>query len=470
MFDPARRDFLKRIACGSAGLLMPGCRSISPARRRPPNIVLILIDDLGWTDLRCQGNRNLETPRIDAFARQGMRFPSAYSAAPVCTPTRAAIMTGQSPARLGITNHAPGNPAFRPEGSSWAQAESLTYLPLDHVTLAERLNAAGYATGFLGKWHLSHRKGGDEHGPFEPRLRAEHQGFDLNIGGCGYGGPPTYFDPYRIPNIEPRKEGEYLTKRLADESIDFIKQHRDEPFFLALWNYTVHWPMEAPPALVEKYRNREGLKDPRYAAMIEEMDRQIGRVLAALDELDLAGDTLVIFTSDNGAFGGVTDLAPLRGCKGHLYEGGIRVPLFVRWPGRVRPDVRCSIPVVSTDLFPTILKAAGLEPEEDRPLDGESLVPLLEQTGSLERDAVCFHYPNYAFHGQNRLGGAIRQGDDKLILWYDDDSVELYDLGEDIGETTDLSRTLPDKAKTLKARLKSWLESSGARMPSRKEE
>jgi len=452
---------------GATGLVMSGCFPISPIQKKQPNILLILIDDLGWTDLRCQGNKNLETPNIDAFARQGMGFTSAYAAAPVCTPTRAAIMTGLSPARLGITNHAPGDPTFRPQGSNWTQGESLTYLSLDYITLAERLKAKGYTTGFLGKWHLSHRKGKDENGPHEPRLRAEHQGFDLNIGGCDYGGPPTYFDPYRIPNIKPRQKGEYLTKRLADESIDFIKQHQHEPFFLALWNYTVHWPMEAPLALVEKYKNREGLKDHRYAAMIEEMDRQIARVLTALNELNLAEDTLVIFTSDNGAYGGVTHLHPLRGCKGHLYEGGIRVPMFMRWPGKIQPNTVCSEPVISTDLFPTILEAAGLEPDNNQLLDGESLVPLLKQTGSLERDAVCFHYPNYAFHGKNRMGGAIRQGDYKLIMWYDDDSVELYNLNEDIGEKTSLSQTMPEKAKMLKAKLQAWLKTTGAKMPTR---
>jgi arylsulfatase A-like enzyme len=223
--------------------------------------------------------------------------------------------------------------------------------------------------------------------------------------------------------------------------------------------------MEAPPALVEKYRNRENLKDHRYAAMIEELDRQIGRVLAELNELNLADNTLVIFTSDNGAFGGVTDLHPLRGCKGHLYEGGIRVPMFVRWPGRVQSDTACSTPVISMDLFPTILEAAGLETDGNRLLDGKSLVPLLEQTGSLQRDAIYFHYPNYAFHGKNRMGGAIRQGDYKLILWYDDDSVELYNLSEDIGEKKNLSEALPEKAETLKAQLKAWLKRSGAKMP-----
>ena len=425
---------------------------------------MIMIDDLGWTDLHIQGNELLETPVIDQLAADGMRFTDCYSASPVCSPTRAAIMTGQSPARLAITNHITGDQRqFEPEGASLHAAEMNNHLALEYVTLAERLKEAGYANAFLGKWHISGINAEME--STEPGRRPEHQGFDVNVGGTSFGGPPSYFDPYRNPTIEDRTEGEYLTDRLADEAIAFIREHREGPFFVALWPYTVHWPMDAPQHLIDKYEDRTGLVNTRYGAMIEAMDSAVGRVLDALDAMDLADDTLVIFTSDNGAYGGVTDLAPLRGAKGHLYEGGIRVPLIVRWPGRVEPGTISDVPVVSMDFFPTILEAAGLEPAPGEPLDGESLMPLLRQDGSLERDAIFFHYPNYAFHGANRLGGAIRQGDYKLIEFYDDGSVELYDLANDIGELHDISGQRPELASKMKGTLHRWLAASGAKMP-----
>lgn len=465
------------MATGSLGivfillLVMSGCQP-STRSERPPNILMIMIDDLGWTDLHVQGNNLLDTPVIDRIAKQGMRFTDSYSAAPVCSPTRAAIMTGLSPARLAITNHVSGKQErFRPKGARYRAAEMYNYLDLDYVTLAERLKEVGYVNAFIGKWHLSGTV--DQMETIEPTRRPEFQGFDLNIGGVCFGGPPSYFDPYRNPAIEDRAEGEYLTYRLADETIGFMQTNQDRPFFVALWPYTVHWPMEAPRELIDKYAGRSGFKDNgdgleasvRYAAMIEAMDDAVGRVLAALDELNLANETLVIFTSDNGAYGGVTDLSPLRGAKGHLYEGGIRVPLIVRWPGHVPAGTLSSTPVISTDLFPTILAAAGLTPVPGQPLDGESLMPLLRQQAKLQRDALFFHYPNYAFHGENRLGGAIREGDYKLIEFYDDGSVELYDLANDIGEQQDLSGRMPDKAEAMKAKLDRWLKESGARMP-----
>jgi arylsulfatase A-like enzyme len=288
------------------------------------------------------------------------------------------------------------------------------------------------------------------------------------------GGPFTFFDPYNLHNLPPRREGEYLPDRLAYEVIRFIRDnHGKKPFLAFLWNYTVHWPMDAPAELVEKYAGRPGFEDygdgvessTRYAAMIEAMDLAVGRILAKLDESNLAEETLVIFTSDNGAYGGVTDLSPLRGAKGHLYEGGIRVPLIIRWPGQVEGGTVSSEPVISMDFFPTILEVAGLAATPGVPLDGESLLPLLRQSGPLQREAVYFHYPNYAFHGENRLGGAIRKGSYKLIGFYDDDSVELYDLENDLGEERDLSNDLPERAAEMKAELEAWLESSGARMP-----
>ena len=443
--------------------LAPSHSAPAPAPPTPPNIVVILADDLGWMDLHCQGNPLLDTPQLDRLAKQGMRFTDAYAAAPVCTPTRAAMMTGKSPARLAITNHAPGHrPGFVPKGQDLAEAETLTYLPLGEVTIAERLKNAGYATGFIGKWHLSHRKGADANGPWEPQLRPEHQGFDLNIGGCDRGGPPSFFEPYGIPNIPPRRKGDYLPERLADECISFLRTNQAKPFFLCWWDYSVHYPIQAPEQLIQKYRQRPGVKDPAYAAMIEGMDTAIGRVLQELDFLGLATNTLVLFTSDNGSLFGNE---PLRANKGFLYEGGIRVPWIVRWPGIVKPGSTCSVPVISTDTYSTLLEAAGLKPVPEQAPDGESLLPLLRQTGSLQRKALYFHYPNYAFHQRNRLGGAIREGDFKLIRNYDDDSLELYNLAADLGETRNLSATHPEMTQRLTAKLESWLKSSGARMP-----
>ncbi len=467
-----RRDFLKSIAFSAVTMSLPGCsnnqmNSTASVSKKRTNIILIMIDDLGWMDLHCQGNDRLDTPNIDRLASQGMRFTDAYSAAPVCSPTRAAIMTGQSPARLGLTTHIPDRPQFRPKDATLLSAKTLNHLPLEHVTLAERLKEAGYATGFFGKWHLS--RASAEKNLSEQELRPEFQGFDVNIGGCSFGGPPSYFDPYRNPTIKNRREGEYLPDRLADEAITFMRAHRDEPFFVALWNYTVHWPMQAPQALIDKYEKRvgPGLKDPRYGAMIEAMDAAVGRVMAAIDELKLAGHTLVIFTSDNGGFDGVSDNRPLRASKGHLYEGGIRVPLIVRWPGVVPVKTLCHAPVISTDFYPTFLDVSGLPHETGKTLDGESIIPLLKRTGPLKRKAIYFHYPNYAWHGSNKLGGAVREGDYKLIKRYEDDSVELYNLADDLSEKRDLSLEMPQKAAELKHELDAWLTESGAMMPTR---
>lgn len=451
------------ITIGIASLLSVTTSVIAEPPERP-NIVVIMADDLGWMDLHCQGNPLLDTPHLDQLASQGMRFTNAYAAAPVCTPTRAAMMTGQSPARLGITNHAPGNPDHVSEQTQLKGAEWTTYLSLDHTTIAERLKQAGYATGFIGKWHLSHRPGKDAQGPLEPRLRPEFQGFDLNIGGCRMGGPPSYFEPYRIPNITPRQEGDYLPERLADESIDFIKQHQAKPFFLCLWNYSVHYPIQAPKHLIEKYKKRPELENPSYAAMIEGMDTSIGRILNQIDELGLNDNTLVIFTSDNGSLFGNK---PLRKNKGYLYEGGIRVPWIVRWPGKVNAGTTCDTPVISTDVFPTILEATHITMKEDEICDGQSILPLLTGTGNWKRQSLYFHYPNYAFHKQNRLGSAIREGDHKLIRWYDDDSVELYDLGKDISEKHNLAEQQPQLATALRKRLEDWIQLTGAKKPTK---
>ena len=442
-----------------------------------PNIVLIMADDLGWKDLHCYGNEKLDTPNIDRLAKQGLFFTDAYSAAPVCTPTRAALMTGESPARLHITNHAGGHAVnFQKPGTNVITPKWLRYLPLERVTLAEQLKAAGYATGFVGKWHLSQRPSKkldpSVDAPPEPELRAEHQGFDINIAGCRFGGPPSYFSPYKLPNLEGKFDGEYLPDRCADECIKFIKSIKsegDKPFFLCWWNYSVHYPFQAPADLIAKYEKRKGpgIENPTYAAMIEGMDRSIGKLLKSLDEQKLSEDTLLIFTSDNGPF--AANVKPLRAEKGYLYEGGIRVPMIVRWPRHVKP-ARTKTPVITMDIHSTLLDAAGLKPDPSNTPDGISLVPMLKGEQKLDRKSIYFHYPNYAFHKKNRLGSAVRSGKYKLIKFYDEDTVELYDLENDIGESKDLADSMPEKAKELRSDLESWLVKTKAGIPKRVEE
>jgi arylsulfatase A len=432
--------------------------SVSAAADRP-HILCIMSDDLGWMDLGCQGNKILRTPRLDALAKQGVRFTTAYAASPVCSPTRAALMTGLAPARLHITQHGADGKQFWPDNRRVQPPTTKAELALETTTLAERLQRIGYATGFFGKWHL-----GDDQ-KFWPTA----QGFDVNVGGCGFGGPPTYFDPYRIPTIKPRKTGEYLCDRLADETIAFLQREKDKPMFACLWTYNPHYPFEAPEDLIAHYKGQEGpgLKNAIYGGQIEATDRAIGRVLDELDRLKIADNTLVIFTSDNGGWTGATDNRPLRAGKGDLYEGGLRVPLIVRWPGVTRAGTTDDTRVISMDLTVTMLEAARAAMSKDEQFDGKSLLPLFGG-GKLEREELCFHYPHFAFHKANRPGSAIHSGNYKLILRYDDDSVELFDLTSDLSETNDLAATKPDVAEQLTKRLKTWLTETKAGLPEKR--
>ena len=466
-------------ACGlvilaSLSMFSEALLAQSNKKTERPNIVLIMADDLGWKDLHCYGNEKLDTPNLDRLAKQGLFFTDAYSASPVCTPTRAALMTGESPARLNITNHAGGHPLhFQKPGTNLITPKWLRYLPLERVTLAEQLKDAGYATGFVGKWHLSNcprsAKGQPPLSLTEPELRPEHQGFDINKGGFRLGGPPSYFGPYKIPNLVAKSDGEYLPDRCADECIDFVKSSGKAPFFLCWWNYSVHYPFQAPEDLIAKYEKRKGpgVENPTYAAMIEGMDRSIGKLLDALDENKLADNTLIIFTSDDGPF--AANVKPLREEKGHLYEGGIRVPMIVRWPGHTQAAERTATPVITMDIHATILEAAGLKADPTNTPDGISLLPMLDSDPKtkLDRRSIFFHYPNYAFHKDNRLGSAVRSGDYKLIKFYDQDSVELYNLKNDIGETNNLAATMPEKAQEMRNDLESWLKQTNASQPQR---
>ncbi len=455
------RDRLHLLLLPLAGALLLSCERAVAERPGPtdrPNVAFLLIDDLGWADLGCYGSRYYETPRIDRLARQGMRFTDAYAACPACSPTRASILTGKYPARLHLTDWIPGR---TPPKAKLRIPEWRKYLPREEVTLAEVLRPAGYATAAIGKWHL----GGE---PYFP----EHQGFDLNVAGSNAGAPRSYFHPYGgRPKLAGGEPGEYLTDRLTDEAIAFLTAHRAEPFFLYFCHYAVHTPIQAKDSLVAKYRDKPtsgGQRSPAYAAMVESVDRSVGRLLDALDRLDLADRTVVILFSDNGGLARptATSNAPLRSGKGFPYEGGVRVPLVVRWPGVVPPGSTCREVVTSVDFYPTLLEITGVEGDaaHNAEVDGASLVPLLRQAGAPARDAVYWHYPHY-----NPIGGypygAVRQGDWKLIEVYEDMHVELYNLRDDLGETTNLARQKPDLAATLRARLHQWRRAVDAQMP-----
>jgi arylsulfatase A-like enzyme len=484
-----RRDFLKTASVATAlgldGLVEAagsGAGGTRQGPRRQPNFVFFLIDDLGWKDLGCYGSTFDETPNIDRLAAQGMRFTNAYAACPVCSPTRASIMTGKYPARLGITDWI---------GASQKPTAYRDHLPLEEVTIAEALKEAEYATGYVGKWHLA-TSGADRREYYPDR-----QGFDINIGGDNSGSPPTYFYPYRKGNraLETMpaggKEGEYLTDRLTDEALRFIETSKNRPFLLYLAHYAVHTPLESKKDLAQKYETKATsvpLRDgphaqpvygpyqtrlvqdhPVYAGMVQSVDESVGRVLGKLEELGLERDTVVIFMSDNGGLStvareGPTCNLPLRAGKGWLYEGGIREPMIIKWSGVTKPGSICHEPVVSMDFYPTMLEMAGLPLQPRQHVDGVSLAGLLEGTGTLSRRALYWHYPHY--HGSgNRPSGAVRAGDYKLIEWYEDGRVELYNLRDDIGERNDLAATMPDKAQELRRMLHVWRSDMGAKMP-----
>jgi len=454
-----RRAFLMHVGrcglrVGVAGHLLGAQEAWADApSTRKPNFVFILADDLGWAELGCYGNRFNETPNLDELARQGMRFTDAYAAAPVCSPMRASFMTGQYPARVGITDYLrPNDPKF---------------LSPDHITIAEALGSVGYVCGLIGKWHLMgdyRRRRGD------PKLHGFDEVICSESSGIGGG---AYFHPYRfMPRVKARRKGEYLTDRLNHEAVDFVARNKDKPFFLFLSHYAVHTRLVARKAMVEKYKKKPGAgrrkNNPVLAAMLESIDEGVGMILAKLDELGLAKDTAVIFTSDNGGEDRVTSNAPLRGGKSQLYEGGIREPLIVRWPGVAKPASTCSVPVSSVDFYPTMLDMAGVKPNPRQRLDGESIVPLLKQTGGLKRHALFWHYPLDRPHFLGgRSSGAVRQRDLKLIEFYDAGKVELYNLRDDVGERNDLATKLPGKAAELRKLLAEWRQSVGAKPSSR---
>lgn len=439
-----------------------------PRRSGPPNIVFILADDLGWTDLGSYGSDLYQTPNLDRLAREGMRFTQAYSACTVCSPTRAAIMTGQHPARTRVTDWIAGHnlPRARLAVPDWTK-----FLDLDLYNVAEALRDASYATGHFGKWHLG----------MTEDLWPEHQGFDVNRGGWRMGQPTgaagggnVYFSPYGNPRLTDGPPGEHLDMRLAQEAATFMEANRDKPFFVNLWLYTVHTPLQAAPEKIERYRGlvREGARhtNATYAAMVEHMDETVGVVLDALERLGLAENTLVVFTSDNGGLIGrnnkVTSNAPLRHGKGERFEGGVRVPLIVRYPPLVAPGSVSDRQAISTDFYPTFAELAGVSDSSKLPtFDGLSLLPTLRGDASAPaHEALYWHYPHYHTEGAVPYS-AIRRGDWKLIHNLETDDVMLFDLANDLGEQNDLAAARPDLTVALRAQLSTWLSSVGAQYP-----
>lgn len=441
----------------------------------PLNVIVILVDDLGWRDVGYNGSSLQETPNIDALARMGAVFLNGYAASPLCSPTRAALLTGKWPARLQLTN-AIGSPNRKPaeiplaSGKTLVTAASRDSLDPNEITIAQRLRAAGYATCLDGKWHLGAR-----------RNLPVHFGFTTNIAGNALAHPYRYFSPYLNDLLPDGPRGEYLTDRLTNEAIGFIRSRADQRFFLYLPHFAVHFPWEGKDELVAKYKKKVRADAPQtnpvYAAMVESVDQSVGRILATLKETNLLDKTAIIFTSDNGGvniyYGGqyprtatppprgtlITSNAPLRGGKGNLYEGGLRVPTIVYWPGVTRPGTTFDEPIVTMDFYPTILAMAGLVPLRGEAPDGINLQPLLAGSGTLDRQALCFHFPN----GQ-RPASAIRKGNYKLIHYYEGRD-ELYDLESDVGERDNLAESRPEQTSALRAECFQYLRQLGALFP-----
>lgn len=458
-----RRQFIRGLV-GAAGLsLVPDVfmGAASPQKKR--NIVFFLVDDLGWGDLGCYADTYHETPNIDHLCASGLKFTNAYAGAPVCSPSRAAIMTGKAPARLHLTQWIPGN--FYPH-KKLLEAPTPNHLDLSIPTIPEQLKRAGYQTAAIGKWHL----GGSGYLP-------ENFGFDINIAGDSHGspGPPNhYFGPFHYHNLTGYTDHDYLTEVLTSKFEQVITQVAAKgPFFLYMAEYAVHIPLEARLSLIEKYRRKNGGRDepdPVYGAMVETVDTALGALRGTLKRAGVAENTIIVLTSDNGGLGfqgrrlhRIADNGPLRAGKGFLYEGGIREPMIMYWPGVTKPGAVCDVPVIGTDLMPTILSMVGAGPVPS-PCDGLDISNLFRGEMSLDRDALYWHYPHYSDQG-GTPSGAIREGDWKLIEFFEDGHLELYNLALDPGEQYNFASSFADRASDLLNKLRNWRQNVSARMP-----
>jgi len=459
---------------------LPGAtRAGEAAASGRPNVVFLLADDLGWRDTSLYGSTFYETPNIDALAERGMRFANAYSANPLCSPTRASILTGQYPGRLRFTTPAghlkqevldPIVPDQGPPQSKWVVPQTRTRLPLDYYTLSEALHDAGYATAHFGKWHLGWP-------PYQP----ENQGFDFNLPGGSFPGPPGgYFAPFKVDTLRDCPDGTHVDDRLTRDAIDFVRKHKDRPFLLNYWLFSVHAPYQAKEELIARYRARVDpnapQRSPTMGGMIHTGDACVGQLVQAIDSLGLAERTIVIFTADNGGnmYDRVDDTTPtsnlpLRGGKATIYEGGSRVPLVVIWPGHVEPGSTSDAVVSSIDYYPTILEMLGLDAKPGVAFDGVSIVPALKG-GTLAREAVFCHFPHPGVEPARFPATSVRKGDWKLIhVWCDGpdqtDRYELYNLADDLGETNNLADAMPDKVKELDALIRRHLDETQALVP-----
>lgn len=439
--------------------------------QKQPNIVFVLIDDMGWKDLSCYGSDYHQTPHIDHLANDAVRFTNGYSACTVSSPSRAAIMTGKYPAKTHITDWIEG---YRMPHAKLQIPDWTMFLPLEETTMAEVFKSAGYSTAHIGKWHL----GEDE------KYWPENQGFDINIAGWRRGQPNLdkknktngYFAPYGNPRLKDGPDGEYLTERLADEACTYIEKSRNKPFFLNLWFYNVHTPLQAKQDKINKYKaivdSTKLQMNPTYAAMVEHVDDAVGKVVAKLKEEGLYDNTIIIFTSDNGGLIGkgknkVTNNYPLRNGKGHIYEGGVRVPLIIKSVGKSQMNKVCDTPVISIDFLPTLIDIASVKvkPTIRKGFDGVSLKSLIEGTATdLSRKSIFWHYPHYHSEGATPYS-AVRMGDWKLIHIMETNSYELYNIKNDLSETTNLFKTQPKVAQKLTLELEKFKKQTAAQMP-----
>ena len=462
----SRRKFLSRIAASAGAGMLAGSSFSCIAPKPRPNIILFFIDDLGWKDLSFMGSDYYETPNIDRLAEQGMVFTQAYSNAPNCAPTRACLMTGQYSPRHGIYTVG-SSERGKSENRKIVPIQNKTTLDPDFPSFAKLLHKDGYVTASIGKWHL-----GDD-----PVAGPLAHGFDVNVGGNHRGSPHQYFSPYQSPDLPKSPEGEYLTDHLSEEAVQFIDANHQKPFFLYFPHFAVHTPLQAKEELIKKYKAKSGDQyhhHATYAAMIQSVDEGVGKILEALDQYGISENTIVILNSDNGGYGPATSMHPLRGSKGMLYEGGIRVPLVFHWPGQVRPTTICDSPVITLDLYPTILEMAGVAPDSEHALDGKSLLPLLEEKERWAERTLYWHFPAY-LEAYRRDGGpwrttpagAIRKGEWKLIEFFEDHHLELYHLGNDIGETDNLAELKPDIVKELLDEMRAWRKEVNAPVPTK---